>query len=77
MLEGWQKLCAVFGRDLESYLPRVLPSLFIVVEKIVEKNIKNATIENIMTEGGDESKINTFETEEAESAIAMLNIFIE
>lgn len=65
------------GRDLEPYLPRILPGLITIVERIVERHVKHSMIENILTEEkGKESKINTYETEEAESALAMLNIFI-
>lgn len=47
VLDGWQKLCIVYGKELASYLPEVLPGLFKIVEQIVEKNIKNSAIETV------------------------------
>lgn len=65
VLGGWQRLCVVFGKDIASYLPRILPSLFKLVEGIVESSIKVSSLDNIadFDDGKDEIKINTFETE--------------
>lgn len=79
VLGGWQRLCVVFGKDIGPYLPRILPGLFKLVEQIVETRIKASPFDTLVdpAEGKDEVKINTFETEETDIAIAMLNVFIK
>lgn len=50
-----------------QYLPRIIPSLFTLIAQVITKDNKVK----------DEStKINTYETEEADVAIAMLDVFI-
>lgn len=65
-----------------AYLDKILPSLFALVENVINTELK---LVNNHTDAQDEKKetedvadnINTFETEEAEVAISMLNVFIE
>jgi len=37
ILAGWQRLCLVYGKDLAAYLDRILPSLFVLVEKVIQE----------------------------------------
>jgi importin-5 len=37
ILAGWQRLCLVYGKDLASYLDKILPSLFVLVEKVIQE----------------------------------------
>jgi hypothetical protein len=32
VLSGWQRLSAVYGKDLSQYLPQILPGLFKLIE---------------------------------------------
>lgn len=80
MLAGWQRICTVFGKDLSPYLPKILPDLFKIVENLVEGSIKTSNLDHLIDpddDKGGEIKINTYETEETEVAIAMLNVFIK
>ena len=80
ILAGWQRLCLVYGKDLASYLDKILPSLFVLVEKVIQEEIAmvNGALEKDEDDKEkDDKNINTYETEEAEVAISMLNVFIE
>ena len=44
MLGGWQRLCLVFGTDLATYLPRVLPGLLNLVEGIIQSSVKSSSL---------------------------------
>ena len=83
LLSGWQRLCLVYGRELEGYLNRVLPSLFNLVKNVINNELQLVSNPDMVptTEKEDKEKkgtgISTYETEEAEVAIAMLNVFIE
>lgn len=35
ILAGWQRLCLVYGKELSSYLDRILPSLFALVQNVI------------------------------------------
>lgn len=75
ILAGWQRLCLVYGRELSSYLDRILPSLFALVENVINNELKAAndlgspTVEDLAKKNEKEGKepnadnINTFETE--------------
>ncbi len=78
-MAGWQRLCLVYGKDLGIYLDRILPGLFALVEKVIQEEIAmvNGEVEKEDDENNKDKNINTFETEEAEVAISMLNVFIE
>ncbi len=63
-------------------MDKILPSLFALVENVINTELKlvNNPVANLeeKKEGEDATdNINTFETEEAEVAISMLNVFIE
>lgn len=83
ILAGWQRLCLVYGKELGGYLDRILPGLFALVENVIKEEIAmvNGEMEKPEEEDGEEAgkdkNINTYETEEAEVAISMLNVFIE
>lgn len=78
MLAGWQRICTVFGKDIAPYLPKIIPDLFAIVESLVESHIKTSNLDHLIDPEDDkEIKINTYETEETEVAIAMLNVFIK
>lgn len=80
ILAGWQRLCLVYGKELGSYLDRILPSLFALVENVINTELKmvaNPVVDEDKKEEDAADNINTFETEEAEVAISMLNVFIE
>lgn len=79
ILAGWQRLCLVYGKDLGAYLDRILPGLFVLVENVIKEEIAlvNGEVSKEEEEGNKDKNINTYETEEAEVAISMLNIFIE
>lgn len=79
ILAGWQRLCLVYGRELGVYLDNILPSLFVLVENVIKEEINqiNDDAKDIPKEGETEQNINTHDTEEAEVAISMLNVFIE
>ena len=36
ILQGWQRLCLAYGKDLGTYLPNIFPGLFTLVEKVVK-----------------------------------------
>ena len=36
ILAGWQRLCLVYGKDLGSYLDKILPGLFKLVENVIK-----------------------------------------
>jgi hypothetical protein len=82
-LAGWQRLCLVYGKELGTYLDRILPSLFALVENVINNELKMVSSpvttgdEKKEDETADNFGTNTFETEEAEVAISMLNVFIE
>lgn len=40
ILAGWQRLCLVYGKELASYLDRILPSLFKLVENVINNELK-------------------------------------
>lgn len=40
ILAGWQRLCLVYGKELASYLDRILPSLFVLVENVINTELK-------------------------------------
>lgn len=82
VLAGWQRLCLVYGQELGGYLNRILPSLFALVQNVINNELN--LVQNPGTKEEEDQKeskvgdsINTFETEEAEVAISMLNVFIE
>lgn len=63
-------------------MDRILPSLFALVENVINTELKlvNGEIQNTEEKKEEDDivdNINTFETEEAEVAISMLNVFIE
>jgi hypothetical protein len=75
ILAGWQRLCLVYGRELGTHLEHILPGLFQLVENVVREEIE--LIGDDLKEEEDDQNINTHDTEEAEVAISMLNVFIE
>lgn len=40
ILAGWQRLCLVYGKELGTYLDRILPSLFALVENVINTELK-------------------------------------
>lgn len=74
LLSGWQRLCITMGPDFASYLPRVLPSLFKLLENIFSE--KETSAETPESEEKKED-INTYETEECEVALNMLTVLID
>jgi importin-5 len=40
ILAGWQRLCLVYGKELATYLERILPSLFKLVENVINNELK-------------------------------------
>ena len=76
ILAGWQRLCLVYGKELGSHLEHILPGLFLLVENVVREEIELIG-EDLKEEEDDGQNINTHDTEEAEVAISMLNVFIE
>ena len=40
ILAGWQRLCLVYGKELSSYLDKILPSLFVLVENVINNELK-------------------------------------
>lgn len=40
ILAGWQRLCLVYGKELAGYLDRILPSLFALVENVINTELK-------------------------------------
>lgn len=69
ILAGWQRLCLVYEKNLGSYLDRILPSLFALVENVIKNEIdlcKNPDPEKLQEKMEekevDEANINTFET---------------
>jgi len=40
ILAGWQRLCLVYGKELGAYLDRILPSLFALVENVINTELK-------------------------------------
>jgi importin-5 len=78
ILAGWQRLCLVYGRELGSHLSNILPGLFVLVENVIREEILSLNDdEKEVPKEGDDQNINTHDTEEAEVAISMLNVFIE
>ena len=43
ILAGWQRLCLEYGKELAVYLDRILPSLFALVQNVIntELNLVN------------------------------------
>lgn len=39
VLAGWQRLCLVYGQELGGYLDRILPSLFTLVENVINNEL--------------------------------------
>ena len=39
VLAGWQRLCLVYGQELGAYLDRILPSLFALVENVINNEL--------------------------------------
>lgn len=39
ILSGWQRLCLVYGKELGIYLDRILPSLFALVQNVINNEI--------------------------------------
>lgn len=74
LLSGWQRLCIVMKKEFANYLPRIIPSLFKLIE-----NVFNDNKSNLNRETDDDKKINiqTYDTEEAEVAINMLSVIME
>ncbi len=82
ILAGWQRLCLIYGQELAGSLGRILPSLFELVRNVINTELNLVNQPEHQTEEKeekeqDETGINTFETEEAEVAIGMLNVFID
>lgn len=77
ILAGWQRLCLVYGRELGAYLENILPGLFVLVENVIREEINLLNDDKVDEKEGDDQNINTHDTEEAEVAISMLNVFIE
>lgn len=80
VLIGWQRLCLVLGQEIVTYLPAILPSLFQLVQNVIDTHIKLNSFDIDKPDEADEiakESINTYETEEAEIAISMLNVFVE
>lgn len=80
VLIGWQRLCLVLGQEIVPYLPNILPSLFNLVKVVIDTHIKLNSFDIDKPDEVDEitkESINTYETEEAEIAISMLNVFVE
>jgi hypothetical protein len=80
VLIGWQRLCLVFGKELAAYLPMILPSLFKLVDNVIKTHLALNSFDLDKPDEAEEltkESINTYETEEAEVAISMLNVFIE
>lgn len=80
VLIGWQRLSLVLGKDLAVYLPMILPSLFKLVEAVISTHLALNSFDINKPDEAEEltkESINTYETEEAEVAISMLNVFIE
>jgi len=61
------------SKDFAVYLPKIIPSLFRLIENVFNDN------QNNMNNSEDDKKvtINTFDTEEAEVAINMLSVMME
>jgi hypothetical protein len=92
LLDGWESVCIVYGRELGPYLGKVLPSLFELVRSAVNrsqtenggskakgnKRIKDEEEDEDEDEIGEDEvgKANTTESEEAQGAIKLLGIFI-
>lgn len=73
-------MCLVLGKELVPYLPHIIPSLFKLVTNVVETHIKLNSYDIEAPDNAEEiakESINTYETEEAEIAISMLNVFVE
>ncbi len=63
-------MCLVYGKELGTYLDRILPSLFALVENVINTELK--MVANPVVNQDDKKEtddvtdnINTFETEEA------------
>lgn len=39
VLAGWQRLCLVYGQELGAYLNRILPSLFALVQNVINNEL--------------------------------------
>lgn len=81
ILAGWQRMCLIYGKELAGSLDQILPSLFALVESVISTELKIVNASETKPEEEEKKEevqnINTFETEEAEVAISMLNVFIE
>ena len=68
VLTGWQRLTQSYAEEIVPYMDKIMPSIYKIVEKIFAEEGDNV-------EGGE--NVNTFQHQEAETAIEMLQAFIE
>ncbi len=66
ILSGWQRLSLVFADEMVNYLPQIIPSLFKLVAAIFQS-------ENSV----DTEVASSFDAEEAEIAVHMIQAFVE
>jgi hypothetical protein len=62
LLSGWQRIGLTLGEDFEKYIPEIMPSLLHMSEEPLKNNTETAK---------------THETEEADIAIQVINLFME
>lgn len=90
LLSGWQRICLVLQEDFLPYLEHILPSLFTLIEGIIQSQKRNKdekrsdTNDVISALGGGKSeskgslfhKANTTESQEVVVALKMINVFV-
>lgn len=69
IISSWQRLALIYGDELGKWLPELVPGLFKIIAAVLK--------DEVQLDFEDDTKINTYETDEAELAIFMLNIFVE